>query len=193
MNAGRILIVSGIPRSGTSMMMKMLEAAGIPILSDKLRAADADNPHGYFEYERAKKLGEGDTAWLKKGRGKAVKIVYSLLKYLPSEYEYDVIFMRRDLSEVLASQRKMLERKQKETDLISDAELARLFTREINVVIPWIKQQSNFRILEMNYKSLVLETENELNKLGTFLKLKSIPEAMATVIDSKLYRQRTKT
>lgn len=190
MEAGRILIVSGIPRSGTSMMMKMLEAASIPILSDKIREADADNPNGYFEYERAKKLGEGDTAWLKMAQGKAVKIIYSLLKHLPSDYQYDVIFMRRDLSEVLASQRKMLQRRNKETDLISDADLGRLFTKEVNSIVPWITRKPNFRILEINYTSLIYETENELEKLRGFLKLKSIPKAMASVIDRNLYRQR---
>lgn len=193
MKAGRILIVSGIPRSGTSMMMKMLEAAGIPILSDTLRGADDDNPNGYFEYERVKKLSDGDNAWLKKGQGKAIKIIYSLLKYLPSAYDYDVIFMRRDLSEVLASQRRMLERRKKETDLISDEDLARLFTKESESAISWINQQSNFRIIEMNYSSLIFETESQLEKLRVFLEIESIPVAMAAVIDRKLYRQRVKS
>ena len=98
-----ITIVSGLPRSGTSMMMKMLEAGGIPIVQDGIRTANTDNPKGYYEFERVKQLPKGDTAWLADSHGKAVKIISALLKHLPSDYEYKVLFMRRDLDEVTAS------------------------------------------------------------------------------------------
>ena len=104
-----ITIVSGLPRSGTSMMMKMLEAGGIPPLTDEIRTADTDNPKGYYEFERVKKMDKGDTAWLENAQGKSVKVISALLKHLPSDYRYRVIFMRRDMSEILASQKKMLD------------------------------------------------------------------------------------
>jgi len=105
-----IIIVSGLPRSGTSMMMKMLEAAGLEILTDHLRAADDNNPKGYYEFERVKQLKAGDFDWLPQARGKVVKIISALLEYLPNQYEYKIIFMRRNMDEVLSSQRQMLMR-----------------------------------------------------------------------------------
>jgi hypothetical protein len=109
--AERIVVVSGLPRSGTSMMMKMLEAGGIPVLTDYEREADEDNPKGYFEFERVKNLKDGDDAWLPQAKGKVVKVIAALLTDLPSSYEYEVIFMRRAMPEILASQRQMLIRR----------------------------------------------------------------------------------
>ena len=103
-----VFIVSGLPRSGTSLMMMILNAAGIPPLTDYERNADEDNPRGYYEFERVKKLKDGDFGWLENAQGKAVKVISALLTYLPEGYTYKVIFMRRELSEILASQRKML-------------------------------------------------------------------------------------
>jgi hypothetical protein len=103
-----VVVVSGLPRSGTSMMMSMLEAGGLPLLKDDVRTADTDNPKGYFEFERVKKLREGDVDWLPEAQGRAVKIISYLLLHLPATYDYRVIFMQRDLDEVMASQRKML-------------------------------------------------------------------------------------
>ncbi|HFD38992.1 MAG TPA: sulfotransferase family protein, partial [Anaerolineae bacterium] len=96
-----ITIVSGLPRSGTSMMMKMLEAGGLPVLTDQIRAADEDNPKGYYEFERVKQI-EHDQEWLPDAQGKAVKMIAALLKHLPPDYEYKIVFMQRDMQEVLA-------------------------------------------------------------------------------------------
>ena len=107
-----ITVVSGLPRSGTSLMMKMLEAGGMPVLTDGIRHADADNPKGYYEFERVKALPKGDTAWVAEAQGKAVKVIAALLEYLPSTYHYKVIFMHRRMGGgILASQRKMLVRR----------------------------------------------------------------------------------
>ena len=95
-----IVIVSGLPRSGTSMMMKMLEAGGIPPLTDEIREADTDNPKGYYEFERVKKLDKGDIAWLPEAEGKSVKVISALLKHLPAEYDYRIIFMRREMTRI---------------------------------------------------------------------------------------------
>jgi len=104
-----ITVVSGLPRSGTSMMMQMLGAGGLAVLTDGKRGADADNPRGYYEYEAVKSLGQ-DASWLASAGGKAVKIVSALLIHLPDGFDYRVIFMRRPIAEVLASQRAMLDR-----------------------------------------------------------------------------------
>ena len=110
MDSKTVIIVSGLPRSGTSMMMKMLEAGGLKILTDNLREADANNPKGYYEFERVKQMKDGNLAWLPDAVGKVVKIVTGLIIYLPSDYKYKIIFMKRDLNEVLSSQKKMLGR-----------------------------------------------------------------------------------
>ncbi len=107
-----IVVVSGLPRSGTSMIMKMLEAGGLPVLTDGLRAADEDNPKGYYEVERVKGLAEEtDKGWLAEARGKGIKVISYLLKSLPPQFNYRVVFIRREIEEVLASQRKMLARR----------------------------------------------------------------------------------
>src|SRR5512134_1182473 len=105
MDPKAVIVVSGLPRSGTSMMMKMLEAGGLEILTDNLREADANNPKGYYEFERVKQMKDGDLAWLPDAVGKVVKIVTGLITFLPSGYNYKIIFMRRDLNEILSSQK----------------------------------------------------------------------------------------
>ena len=103
-----VTVVSGLPRSGTSMMMKMLEAGGLPPLTDSLRVADDDNPKGYYEFERVKKMPEGDKSWVEDAQGKSVKVISALLEHLPPEYSYRVLFMQRKVEEILASQTQML-------------------------------------------------------------------------------------
>src|SRR5574341_398925 len=106
-----IIVVSGLPRSGTSLMMNMLAAGGLPVLTDSLRSADDDNPNGYFEFEPVKKLADGRSEWLPQADRKVVKIISALLEHLPNSYHYKIIFMERDLKEILASQRTMLSRR----------------------------------------------------------------------------------
>ena len=103
-----VTVVSGLPRSGTSMMMKMLEAGGMAPVTDGVRAADEDNPQGYFEFEAVKRLGKDEPGWLNQVGGRAVKIISRLLCELPPGHSYRVLFMHRDLDEVLSSQRQML-------------------------------------------------------------------------------------
>ncbi|MCA1601952.1 MAG: sulfotransferase [Acidobacteria bacterium] len=122
-----IIIVSGLPRSGTSMMMRMLEAGGINVLTDGIRKADEDNPEGYYEVELVKTLKQqSDKLWLGDARGKAVKVISALLDTLPQSYRYKVIFMNRNLAEVIASQNKMRARKGDHSES-SDEEMSRLF------------------------------------------------------------------
>jgi argonaute-like protein implicated in RNA metabolism and viral defense len=185
-----VTIVSGLPRSGTSMMMKMLEAGGIPPLTDELRTADRDNPKGYYEFERVKKLGEGDTAWLEEAQGKSVKVISALLKHLPQGYTYKVIFMRRRIEEILASQRQMLIRRGEPTDSVSDEELTKLFDKHVQQVQAWIDEQPNLEIIYVSYNEILENPVEQVKKINQFLGNTLNVEKMMAVVDQALYRQR---
>lgn len=188
--SNKIIIVSGLPRSGTSLMMMMLDAAGIPPMQDHIREADADNPKGYYEFERVKKLPEGDTQWIGDAKGKVVKVITMLLEHLPNNYKYDVIMMRREIREILASQRKMLERRGEDPNKVSDEELSDLFSKHFDQVMEWIADQKNFRYVEVNYNTLLETPEKEIAKVNKFLSGKLDEAAMLAKIDPQLYRQR---
>ena len=126
-----VVIVSGLPRSGTSMVMKMLAAGGLPVLSDHQRRADEDNPQGYFEHELVKQLPDAaDKSWVREARGKALKVISHLIKELPDDNSYRIIFVRRDLQEVIASQNIMLSRRG-QPNPVADAEAAELYRKHL--------------------------------------------------------------
>jgi hypothetical protein len=185
-----IIIVSGLPRSGTSMMMKMLEAGGIPPLTDKIRGADNDNPKGYFEFERVKQLDKGDVAWLPEARGKVVKVISALLKHLPADYEYRIIFMRRNMPEILASQRKMLIRRGENADDMDDAKMAALFEKHLQSTIQWIENQPNISLLYVHYSDMLSDPVPQIKRVNEFLNGRLNEDAMANVVDPNLYRNR---
>lgn len=187
---GFVIVVSGLPRSGTSLMMKMLEAGGIPPMTDNIRTADDDNPKGYFEYERVKKMPEGDIGWVKEAQGKAVKVIAALLEHLPEDYTYKVIFMRRNMDEILASQRQMLIRSGKPTDDISDEKLAELYRKHIAKVENWMSQQSNLKVLNVDYNDLMQNPDPYPEKIQQFLGVEMETASMSGVVDPALYRQR---
>jgi len=185
-----IAIVSGLPRSGTSMMMKMLEAGGIPPLTDKLREADNDNPKGYYEFERVKKMDKGDLDWLPDAEGKAVKIISALLKYLPGDYEYNIIFIRRHIDEILASQRKMLVNRGEDTDKLDDAEMADLFNKHVRMTEKWIADQPNVNVLYIHYSEILSDPQPQAEKVNAFLGGELDVEQMTAVVDPTLYRNK---
>lgn len=185
-----VVIVSGLPRSGTSMMMKVLEAGGLPVLIDGLRAADPDNPEGYYEFERVKELDKGDTAWLADTQGKAVKVISALLEYLPADYQYRVIFMHRNIEEVLNSQRKMLVRRSEETEAVDDAEMADLFAKHVAKVKEWLREQPNFAVLDIDYNDMIQTPESYIRMINQFVDNTLDEQAMAKMINPKLYRNR---
>ncbi len=187
--ASFVTVVSGLPRSGTSMMMKMLEAGGMSLLADHLRVADTDNPNGYYEFERVKKLPQGDVAWLSEARGRAVKIIAALLPHLPPAYEYRVLFMQREIREVLASQRKMLEHRGASQE-VNDEALGRLFEKHIRQVDTWIKTQPNVLRMGINYNELLRNPAPIVANIRFFLDLELDADKMTAIINPSLYRQR---
>ena len=185
-----VVVVSGLPRSGTSLMMNMLRAGGVPIVTDEQRTADDDNPRGYFELERVKQLSKGDVAWVDEAHGKAVKVISALLEHLPPTATYHVLFMRRRLPEVLASQRKMLERRGEPTDAIPDEQMAALFERHLEKIEAWLAEQPNFSVLYVPYHELAEQPERHVDRIVEFLGLDLDRQAMLTAVDPALYRNR---
>jgi hypothetical protein len=185
-----ITVVSGLPRSGTSMMMKMLEAGGLPPMTDAIRTADVDNPEGYYEFERVKQLDKGDAAWLPDAQGKVVKVISALLKHLPPGYEYRVVFMRRRIEEVLASQKKMLVHRGEATDAVSDEELAQLYRKHLAHVDAWLTSQPNVKLLNVNYNMMLKDPEAELPALLAFFDNKLDRDKMLQIVKPELYRNR---
>jgi hypothetical protein len=188
--APEITVVSGLPRSGTSMMMKMLEAGGIPPLQDNIRTADEDNPKGYYEFERVKKLPK-DTAWLPEAKGKAVKIIALLLTKLPLKgYRYKVLFMRRDIEEILASQKRMLVRRGEATDKVSDEEMITTYHRHLSEVLSFLDANPCFTVFFVNYNDLMRDPADWIPRINAFVGGKLDEEAMKAVVDPNLYRNR---
>ena len=189
-NSDAVVVVSGLPRSGTSMMMKSLEAGGLLPVTDALRAADEDNPKGYYELERVKQMDKGDTSWVADAQGKVVKVISALLEHLPPGYEYKVVFMRRNMDEILASQKKMLERRGEPTDRVSDEDLTRLFTKHLQKVETWMRAQPNFSVLYVDYNEMLTSPEPFARQVNQFLGGRLDEQKMATVVDPNLYRNR---
>jgi hypothetical protein len=183
-----LTIVSGLPRSGTSLMMKMLEAGGLPVLVDNLREADVDNPRGYYEFEPVKAT-RSDPSWVAAARGKAVKMVYLLLMDLPDDHEYRILFMRRNLDEVLASQKAMLDRMGKPSPL-DDARMGQLFRDQLARFDDWVKGRPNFRVLDVGHRDLVTEAAPVLAEVDRFLGGGLDLGAMSRVVEPILYRNR---
>lgn len=184
-----ITIVSGLPRSGTSMMMQMLVAGGLPVLTDNIRRPDTDNPKGYFELEAVKRVRD-DASWIQKARGKVVKLVYRLLYDLPSDQTYNVVFMRRRLEEVIASQEEMLQRNGKESGDVDPETLARIYGRHLREASSWLRSQSNFDVLYVDYQDVLERPDQVANQLNTFVGGNLDTDAMLQVPDRTLYRNR---
>jgi hypothetical protein len=182
-------VVSGLPRSGTSMMMKMLAEGGLPVITDGFRRADQDNPNGYFELEVSRQLKEGDSAWLREASGKGVKVISALLEYLPPHYQYKVILMERDVREILASQKKMLEHRG-QTSRLSDEEMEHQFRVHLEALKPWLARQPNMDLHVVNYNLLMAQPALLCEQIVEFLELPLNQARMRAVPDRQLYRNR---
>jgi hypothetical protein len=185
-----VVVVSGLPRSGTSMAMKMLEAGGLDLVVDNIRTADEDNPKGYFEDERVKDLAEmNDKTWLSNARGKVIKVVSPLLTHLPADNTYKVVFMRRNLHEVLASQSKMLERRDEESHT-EDEDLMAMYESHLEKIEFQLRFRPQFDVLYVNYADVVAEPVREARRMADFLGGGVDADRMAGAVDGTLYRNR---
>lgn len=186
-----VTVVSGLPRSGTSMVMKMLEAGGMPLLVDNVRGPDEDNPRGYYEFERVKDL-ERDTSWVDSARGRAVKIVSPLLYHLRPDqrYRYKIIFLLRDLDEILSSQAKMVTRLQQREDDIEESVLRENYRRHLEEIREWLAQRKNIDVLYVDYAEVIKNPLPAAERIRAFLGRDLDVGEMARVIDESLYRQR---
>ena len=188
-----VIVVSGLPRSGTSMFMNMLQAGGLPILTDSVRAADHDNPQGYFEMERVKRLEqETDRSWLREARGRGLKVISHLLKALPDDNRYRIVFVMRDLDEIIASQNAMLARRG-ETNPVTDARARELYRRHLVNVRVMARQRPNMQMVEVHYANAVSEPRAVADRVNRFLGGHLDGAKMAAVVDRNLYRNRTET
>ncbi len=185
-----VTLVSGLPRSGTSLMMQMLQAGGLQLLTDGRRLPDEHNPRGYFELE-AVKHGKRDLSWLNEAGGKAVKVIHLLLPQVPADRNYRVIFMIRDLPEVIKSQRAMLQQQGRPSAPLSDAALAGVFEKQLATVRQWLAQQPNFSILYINHRDVIEHPLAAAEQVGGFLGGDLSVGEMAAVVSPSLYRQRS--
>ncbi len=182
-----IIIVSGLPRCGTSLMMQMLANGGIEVVADHIRCADADNPRGYYEFERVKKIKQ-DASWLPDARGKAVKMVSQLLYDLPSSERYRIIFMERDMDEMLESQEKMLSRLGRKAALREEIKPA--YTKHLERLFQWLGRQPNMKVLRICYNGLLQRPEEQARLVREFVGGKIDLERMIQSVDRDLYRNR---
>lgn len=186
-----IVVVSGLPRSGTSMMMRMLEAGGVVPLQDGVRAADDSNPRGYFEFEPVKELDkDGDRSWLPAARGKAVKIISFLLTWLPEDHNYAVIFMQRHADEIIASQHAMLAAR---GEAVTEGDAARsreLFRTHLAQVERFMAGRACFRVLPVQYHEVVAAPALAAAQVAAFLGRPLDTAAMARSVEGQLYRNR---
>ena len=171
------------------MLMKMLDAGGLPPLTDGIRTADADNPGGYYEFEKVKQL-KKDTTWLESAKGKAVKVISQLLDQLPVHKRYKIVFALRKMDEILASQRAMLARRGQPCDQISDAEMAAAFVRHLSAVQQWLAEHPQMEVLYVSYAAVLRDPLATSREIKTFLALPLDVRQMASVVDKSLYRQR---
>jgi hypothetical protein len=194
-----VIVVSGLPRSGTSMMMQMLAAGGLEIAADEIRTADADNPRGYCELERVKDLDKGgDKSWVSDLKGKAVKIISFLLKDLPEDCFYKVILMERDMDEMLASQGRMLAHRAESTDASDSADASdeegredcAAYEKHLKKVKRFLETHPNCDYIAVRYRAALDDPRKEAERIRRFLGRRLDVERMARVPDASLYRNR---
>jgi tetratricopeptide (TPR) repeat protein len=187
---GAITLVSGLPRSGTSLMMQMLEAGGLPALTDEQRQPDENNPRGYHELEAVKHTAT-DASWLASAPGCVTKVIHAILRALPLEHEYTLIFMKRRLEEVVASQGAMLDQMGVKGSTLDAQTLKTAYTREYERIGDWLSTQPNFRVLEVSFNELMNDPKPVIERIRTYLGVDLDTRKMLSVVDPALYRQQS--
>jgi hypothetical protein len=189
MDSKLITVVSGLPRSGTSLMMQILEAGGLPVLCDGLRKADTNNPRGYYEYETVKALAR-DASWIGEAEGKVMKVVSLLLYHLPSDHRYRILFMTRRMDEILFSQSAMLDKLGQKNKGPEDRQMAQYYEKHLAKLEAWLPQQKHMEVLRCSYNALLDDPKPLLISVRSFLSEQLDLNRMLSVIDPKLYRQK---
>ena len=184
-----ITVVSGLPRSGTSLMMQMLAAGGMTMMADGLRTADANNPKGYLEFEKVKQLRK-DNAWLSEADGRTIKIVSHLLQSCPPGLRYQVVFVLRDIAEVVRSQEKMIGRLGTTATDAPAEQVIGLFKKHLAGIQQWLAQQPNFRVLYVQHRELIKNPRPSAERINEFLGGKLDVEKMLACVDPSLHRER---
>lgn len=183
-------VVTGLPRSGTSLAMQMLRAGGMPLLADEVRAADADNPRGYLEYEPVRRLAR-DASWMADAVGRAVKIVAPLVQRLPQGFEYRVLLVRRDLGEVIASQERMLAaRGEANAGGLAPERLAAVLAAQLEESAAWLARTPGVRTIALEHAELLRDAAPVAAAIDAFLGGGLDVAAMRAVVDPALHRQR---
>ena len=185
-----VTVVTGLPRSGTSMLMQMLAAGGIPALSDGQRQADDDNPRGYYEFEPVKRL-QKDSSWLSEAQGKAVKIIAQLLPNLPP-LNFRLIFMDRDLDEVVRSQRRMLQRSGRQGGTLADSQLSDVYAKQLSA-LGKVLRRGRIPVLRISHRQCIEDPSTVAGEVNRFLGGKLDCTAMTVAVDRNLYRQRSES
>jgi len=188
------VLVSGLPRSGTSLMMQMLAAGGMSVVTDGKRTADVDNPKGYYEWEDLKQIArhpellDGDDM-----NGRAIKCLSMLLRSMPAHHDYKVLFMTRPIDQVIASQTRMIQRLATDGARLEDRDLMRGLTSHREETLQWLASSPHMQVLEIDYPTLIESPEDVLPRIADFLghDLLPCPQAMHAVIDPALHRQRS--
>jgi hypothetical protein len=188
-----IILVSGLPRSGTSMMMRLLEAGGLELVTDGRRPADDNNPMGYFEDERVKRLQAGDHEWLESATDKVAKVVSPLLEHLPTQRCYKLLFMLRSVEEIVASQRRMLRQGGQDAGAGADAELADVYRTHLRRIESWLAAQPHLDTMYVRYRDVIEAPEVNAIRIGRFLGRQLDHRAMVGIVDPGLYREREET
>ena len=184
-NKNTIVIVSGLPRSGTSMMMQMLSNGGLKALTDDVRTQDISNPRGYFEYEKVKSLAQ-DAEWLSLAEGKVVKVIAQLVPFLPKQFNYKIIMMHRDIKEILTSQQKMLG---KDAAVIPFT-LSEIFTKQLQQTEQFIASQANMEVLTVHYKDVIESPLEQAESIASFLGIGLDIEGLMKSVEKDLYRNK---
>jgi hypothetical protein len=184
-----VTVVSGLPRSGTSLAMQMIHAGGIPALTDGQRTSDDSNPRGYFELERVKQLKQ-DKSWLDDAAGKVVKVIHLLLAELPDDRPYRVVFMQRDLREVVQSQATMLARSGRAGGQLAPERLIAVYEQQLKTVEQWLAARPNFSVLRVPYAQLVSDPSGVVPTVNAFLGGTLDEARMRAAVDPGLHRNK---
>jgi len=185
-----ITIVSGLPRSGTSLMMQMLEKGGMDILTDGHRKPDENNTRGYFEVEKVKTL-QKDNSWLNEAEGKAVKIIVQLLPFVSPDFDYSVIYMIRPVEEILRSQTRIISNLYKEKKTLAPEILEKTFAKQVRRVQQWMEAHPRIQTLYIFYPEVLHHPLNQARTIQQFLGLELDVKSMASAVDASMWHQKS--